>query len=111
MCYIVVDLEMCRIPKRLRTKSFKWASETIQIGAVITSPTPLPITAEANSIKQNSDGIRLSRQVSVHLLIASAIPLLSVISITPIITVDKDNTVIFIFFNISPHFFFACTCI
>lgn len=35
MCYIVVDLEMCRIPKRLRTKSFKWASETIQIGAVM----------------------------------------------------------------------------
>lgn len=36
MCYhVVVDLEMCRIPKSSRTKAYKWADETIQIGAVL----------------------------------------------------------------------------
>ncbi|MCC8107098.1 MAG: exonuclease domain-containing protein [Clostridiales bacterium] len=36
MChYAVVDLEMCRIPKRLRTKEYHWPQETIQIGAVL----------------------------------------------------------------------------
>ncbi len=35
MCqYVVVDLEMCKVPKEKRL-SFKWPSETIQIGAVL----------------------------------------------------------------------------
>ncbi|MCD7716637.1 MAG: exonuclease domain-containing protein [Lachnospiraceae bacterium] len=36
MCqYAVVDLEMCRIPKRLQTSEYHWSQETIQIGAVL----------------------------------------------------------------------------
>jgi inhibitor of KinA sporulation pathway (predicted exonuclease) len=33
--HVVVDLEMCNIPKSLRTKKYRWANETIQIGAVL----------------------------------------------------------------------------
>ncbi len=33
--HVVVDLEMCVIPKSLRTKEYHWANETIQIGAVL----------------------------------------------------------------------------
>ncbi|MDO4616934.1 MAG: 3'-5' exonuclease [Lachnospiraceae bacterium] len=32
--YVVLDLEMCKVPKKCRTKEFHWATETIQIGAV-----------------------------------------------------------------------------
>lgn len=35
MCYIVVDLEMCNVPKAKRKGSYKWANEIIQIGAVM----------------------------------------------------------------------------
>lgn len=35
MKYAVVDLEMCKVPKPLRSKSYKWSQETIQIGAVM----------------------------------------------------------------------------
>lgn len=36
MCYrVVVDLEMCGIPKNCRNSLFRWADETIQIGAVL----------------------------------------------------------------------------
>lgn len=36
MCYhVVVDLEMCKVPKSNRTRDYKWADETIQIGAVL----------------------------------------------------------------------------
>ena len=35
--YLVIDLEMCRVPKGARTKSYPWASEIIQIGAVLLS--------------------------------------------------------------------------
>lgn len=35
MKYVVIDLEMCKVPRSLRTKDFKWCQETIQIGAVL----------------------------------------------------------------------------
>lgn len=36
MCkYVVVDLEMCEVPKAMRTQKYHWATETIQIGAVL----------------------------------------------------------------------------
>ena len=35
MCYVVVDLEMCIIPKTRRNKKYRWAHEIIQIGAVL----------------------------------------------------------------------------
>lgn len=36
MCrYAVVDLEMCRVPRSVRNKKYRWANETIQIGAVL----------------------------------------------------------------------------
>lgn len=34
MNYLVIDLEMCRVPKHYRSK-YKYANETIQIGAVL----------------------------------------------------------------------------
>ncbi len=33
-CYVVIDLEMCKVPKKMRTPEYHWASEIIQIGAV-----------------------------------------------------------------------------
>ena len=33
MNYLVIDLEMCRVPRDYRSKRYKYASETIQIGA------------------------------------------------------------------------------
>lgn len=35
MNYLVIDLEMCKVPKNYRTKEYKYANETIQIGAVL----------------------------------------------------------------------------
>ncbi len=35
MKYAVVDLEMCKVSKGARTKEYKWANETIQIGAAL----------------------------------------------------------------------------
>ena len=36
MCkYVVVDLEMCKVPYRARTNRFRFGRETIQIGAVL----------------------------------------------------------------------------
>ena len=35
MKYAVVDLEMCKVPKSLRTQGYRWSRETIQIGAVL----------------------------------------------------------------------------
>lgn len=34
MKYVVVDLEMCEIPRSMRNEDFRWCRETIQIGAV-----------------------------------------------------------------------------
>ena len=33
--YVVVDLEMCKVPYRARTNRFRFGRETIQIGAVL----------------------------------------------------------------------------
>lgn len=33
--YVVLDLEMCKVPKNMRTKEYTRPSETIQIGAVL----------------------------------------------------------------------------
>ena len=33
--YVVIDLEMCRVPKSFRTVNYPWSRETIQIGAVM----------------------------------------------------------------------------
>ncbi|MCR5735504.1 MAG: exonuclease domain-containing protein [Lachnospiraceae bacterium] len=33
--YLIIDLEMCRVPKGARTQIYPWANETIQIGAVL----------------------------------------------------------------------------
>lgn len=35
MNHLVIDLEMCKVPKHCRTKAYKYADETIQIGAVL----------------------------------------------------------------------------
>lgn len=35
MFYLVIDLEMCKVPKDYRSKSYRYANETIQIGAVL----------------------------------------------------------------------------
>lgn len=35
MNYLVIDLEMCRVPRDFRGKNYKYANETIQIGAVL----------------------------------------------------------------------------
>lgn len=33
--YVVIDLEMCRVPRNKKTKEYPWKQETIQIGAVL----------------------------------------------------------------------------
>ena len=33
--YVIVDLEMCKVPKAVRSSKYHWSSETIQIGAVL----------------------------------------------------------------------------
>ena len=35
MDYVVIDLEMCNVPKHYRTNNYKYATEIIQIGAVL----------------------------------------------------------------------------
>ena len=35
MNYLVIDLEMCKVPKNYREKNYKYASEIIQVGAVL----------------------------------------------------------------------------
>jgi len=35
MKHLVIDLEMCRVPRAYRSKNYKYANETIQIGAVL----------------------------------------------------------------------------
>ncbi len=35
MKYVVLDLEMCKVPKGCRCKEYKWSQETIEIGAVL----------------------------------------------------------------------------
>lgn len=35
MFYLVIDLEMCKVPRDYRSKSYPYANETIQIGAVL----------------------------------------------------------------------------
>lgn len=35
MNYLVIDLEMCKVPKNYRNKNYKYANEIIQIGAVL----------------------------------------------------------------------------
>lgn len=35
MFYLVIDLEMCKVPRYYRERTYKYANETIQIGAVL----------------------------------------------------------------------------
>lgn len=35
MFYLVFDLEMCKVPRYYRERTYKYANETIQIGAVL----------------------------------------------------------------------------
>ena len=35
MNYLVIDLEMCNVPRDYRSRSYKYANETIQIGTVL----------------------------------------------------------------------------
>ena len=35
MFYLVIDLEMCKVPRDYRSKSYRYANEIIQIGAVL----------------------------------------------------------------------------
>ena len=35
MNYLVIDLEMCNVPRDYRSRSYKYANEPIQIGAVL----------------------------------------------------------------------------
>lgn len=81
-------------------------------GVAVTSPIFVFIISVAKAIKQNNDGIRLSRQVPIHLRTVSDVPLLSAVRSTHMIT-DKTQIVACLirFAIIIPHFFFACTCI
>ena len=45
-------------------------------GVAVTSPILVFIISVAKAIKQNNDGIRLSRQVPIHLRTVSDVPLL-----------------------------------
>ena len=62
------------------------------------SPIPLFIRIDENTIKQNSDGIRLSRQTHIHRFIVSAVPALSAISNMPIISADSAENIMIAFF-------------
>ena len=42
MNYLVIDLEMCKVPRDYRSKRYKYANETIQIGAVLLDEEALP---------------------------------------------------------------------
>ena len=46
--YVIVDLEMCKVPKPMRTEKYHWSSETIQIGSVLINEN-LEIIDEFNS--------------------------------------------------------------
>lgn len=35
MFYLVIDLEMCKVPRYYGERTYKYANETIQIGAVL----------------------------------------------------------------------------
>ena len=35
MFYLVIDLEMCKVPRYHGERTYKYANETIQIGAVL----------------------------------------------------------------------------
>ena len=35
MNYVVIDLEMCKVPKMYRNKIYKYATEIIEIGTVL----------------------------------------------------------------------------
>ena len=35
MNYLVIDLEMCKVPKHYRSNRYKYANEIIQVGAVL----------------------------------------------------------------------------
>ena len=35
MNYVVIDLEMCKVPKMYRNKMYKYATEIIEIGTVL----------------------------------------------------------------------------
>ena len=39
MNYLVIDLEMCNVPKHYRNKKYKYANEIIQVGAVLLDDT------------------------------------------------------------------------
>ena len=46
--YVVIDLEMCKVPKQMRTKEYNLGSETIQIGAVLVDDS-MQIVGEFNT--------------------------------------------------------------
>lgn len=72
------------------------------------SPMPLFISSDENAIKQNSDGIRLSRQIYIHRFIVSAVPALSATSSIPMISADNAANIItafFLFINASLLFY------
>lgn len=75
-------------------------------GVAVTSPIFVFIISVAKAIKQNNDGIRLSRQVPIHLRTVSDVPLLSAVRSTHMIT-DKIQIVACLirFAIIIPHFF------
>ena len=62
------------------------------------SPMPLFISSDENTIKQNNDGIRLSRHTYIHRFIVPAVPALSAISKMPIISADNAANIIIAFF-------------
>lgn len=38
MCkYVIIDLEMCKVPNQMKNEKYQWPQETIQIGAVLLS--------------------------------------------------------------------------
>ena len=54
--YVIVDLEMCKVPKPMRTEKYHWSSETIQIGSVLINEN-LEIIDEFNSYVHPEDAV------------------------------------------------------
>lgn len=53
MNYLVIDLEMCKVPRDYRSKRYKYANETIQIGACFWTRSSRELEHSVSSYTQN----------------------------------------------------------
>ena len=54
--YVIVDLEMCNVPKRIKREAYNWRNELIQIGAVVVDES-LNITDEFMTLVSPEFGV------------------------------------------------------